>query len=49
MPIVTNNQFQSWLESAVYRELSSDASRLMITYAGRTNSLSFVDFDHNSI
>ena len=49
MPIVTNNQYSSWLKSAANMELSSDAFVLRITYEGLTNFQSFMDFNHNSI
>ena len=48
MPIVTNNQYYSWLKSAANMKLSSNASVLKIAYAGLTDFQSFMDFNSDS-
>ena len=49
MPILTKNQYLSWLKSAANIKLSSNESVLRITYEGLTNFQSFMDFDRDSI
>ena len=49
MPIVTNNQFLSWLKSAANIKFSFDASVFRINYEGLTKFQSLMEFDRNSI
>ena len=48
MPIVTNNQYRSWMKSSVNMKLSSNVSVLSITYEELTKLQSFIDFDRDN-